>query len=122
MLAEIVQALIFKYHKVYIEFPVDKLVAALPTNPESHQRIYGELYNGMLGLEMLFMYRSDSIFKVRYYTDHIEFQRKLMNIDSYISRNKVDMDTYQYLFTNGTLRDGIEVKPFNTKITYKKIF
>lgn len=120
MLEEVVKSLIYKYHKIYLEFPVSSLIDKLPNNNNFFSKYYGEILNGMLGLEILFNYRTESNFKIRYYSEDLEFQRKLMSLDSYVSINKVNMDEYVHPFTIDQIRNGIHVEPFLTKITYTK--
>ncbi|MCR8559308.1 hypothetical protein KXD93_16745 [Mucilaginibacter sp. BJC16-A38] len=118
MLGEIVQALIFKYHKIDMEFPVSSIMGALPINPQFHGNKYGEFLNGVLGIEMLIMYKSNSIFKMRYYSEQLEFERKLMNIDTHILMNEIDMQEFRPQFTVTDLRNGIDAEPLQIKITY----
>lgn len=119
MLGVVVAALIAKYHNLNIEFPTMSLFDALPSNPHLNQDKYGEWQNGVLGINVLIMRRSNSVFKMRYYANDLEFQRKLMAIDSYVAINKIDMNKYHYQFTIEQLRNGIEMDDFITKVTYQ---
>ncbi|EHQ29792.1 hypothetical protein [Mucilaginibacter paludis] len=120
MLAELSKALIYTYHGIAIDFPTTALLEALPTNERYRHMRYGEQINGILGIEILFMRNSDSVFTMRYYTEHIEFERNLGDVDNYISRNKIDMSEYEPKFTLKDMREGISVEPVSIKINYTK--
>jgi hypothetical protein len=122
MLSEIVHSLILNYHGLKIEFPVAELINILPENPECNNQKYGEFLNGVLGLEMIFMRRSQSIFDIRYYAPSVEFERNFSAIDTFTALNRTTVDDYEFKHTLNDLRNGTHIAPFQTKINYVKPF
>ena len=111
ILSALIESLIFKHHKLTIEFPSVQLFDFLPGNKKGK---YGTFLNGTLGLEILLLNKGVSNFKIRYYSEELEFERRISNTNNYISINQVDIDAYKFKSTLKDFREGKSTPEWNT--------
>lgn len=118
ILATLIESLVFKHHKLTVEFPSAQLFEFMPNNEKGK---YGTFLNGVLGLEILLANKGASNFKIRYYPEEVEFERLIFNTNNHISTNKIDMDTYRFTCTLKDFRDGASAQEWNTKINFSRV-
>ena len=117
-LATVVDAILFKHHKLNIDFPVQKLLKALPKNSENN-KYYGEYFTGKLGIKMLLLKHGKSVFDTHYYSEDVEFERHIQSVNIYVEMNSLDINNYKAKYALGDFRDGVS-NTFITKINYNK--
>lgn len=120
MLGVVANAVIFQHHKLRLDLPIDIVFASLPRNKDFFDKAYGEILNGVLGIEVVFARYNKTVFKFRYYSEDLEFERKFGDITRYMNRKEINLETHKFTFTNGDLRNGTDTKPLELKLFYTK--
>lgn len=118
ILAILIESLIFKHHKLSVEFPSAQLLEFLPSNRKGK---YGSFLNGTLGMEIVLVNNGVSNFKIRYYSEEVEFERLILNTDNYISINQLNMDAYKFKCTLNDFRVGKPTPEWNTKLNFSHV-
>jgi hypothetical protein len=117
ILSAIIESLIFKHHKLTLEFPSVQLLDFLPGNKKGK---YGTFLNGTLGMEILLLNKGASNFKIRYYSQEVEFERLISNTNNYISINQINIETYKFKCTLKDFREGTSASEWNSKLNFSR--
>ena len=113
MLATIVEAILFKHHKVSVDFPIQDILKIIPNRA-------GEFFNGKIGINMFFRLKEPSVFELRYYSKELEVERTITDAELAIAINKIDLDEYEFKYTLNDFRNGQTLPALRKIIKYTK--
>ena len=119
LIFDIIDAQIRKYHKISIIAPIEETLKYIPKCNKKHY--HGEFLTGSL-LVLTFSIKrySESTINCRYYSKELEFERMVRQMDHSISFNDIDLETYEGNYSLSEMRNGVEVKPIQHKISYSR--
>jgi hypothetical protein len=120
MLSTIVEAIIWKNHRMETDFPIQQILGAIPESKSIAPGKYGTFFNGALAIEMVLMQRSHSSFKMRYYPEELELERKASDVKLFLLRDGKNLENFDFRYNLGNFREGFSLPELQMKVLFKK--